>query len=70
MQAHAGRIELTPLRRGTCFSVSLPVEAEAHDGSKMTGSREIRGPADLAVAAKLGASHETRESGNDSDSDD
>jgi len=27
VQAHGGRIELTALRRGTCFSVYLPVEA-------------------------------------------
>ncbi len=70
MQAHGGRIELTALRQGTCFSVSLPVEAEARDGSKITGPRAVTGPADLAVAAKLAASRGTRESGNDSDSDD
>ena len=70
MQAHGGRIELTPLRQGTSFSVSLPVEAEARGGVKVTGSRATRGPADLAVAAKLGASHGTLEPGNDSDSDD
>ena len=28
VQAHGGRIELTPLPQGTCFSVYLPVEAE------------------------------------------
>ena len=28
-QAHGGRIELTPLAKGTCFSVYLPVEALA-----------------------------------------
>jgi signal transduction histidine kinase/ABC-type multidrug transport system ATPase subunit len=28
VQAHGGRIELTPLTKGTCFSVYLPVEAE------------------------------------------
>jgi signal transduction histidine kinase len=28
VQAHGGQIELTPLSPGTCFSVSLPVEAE------------------------------------------
>ena len=58
------------LRQGTCFSVTLPVEAEALDAIKMTGPRAIRDPADLAVAAKPGASNGTRGSGNDSDSDD
>ena len=29
VQAHGGRIELTAPRKGTCFSVYLPVEAEA-----------------------------------------
>ncbi len=33
MQAHGGRIELTPLPRGTCFTVSLPVEADILDPS-------------------------------------
>jgi signal transduction histidine kinase len=28
VQAHGGRLELTALRKGTCFSVYLPVEAE------------------------------------------
>jgi signal transduction histidine kinase len=78
MQAHGGRIELNPLRQGTCFSVYLPVEAEVPDGIKMTGPRSIRaigaigtigatrGTADLAVAAKLEESHGTRGSTNDS----
>jgi signal transduction histidine kinase/ABC-type cobalamin/Fe3+-siderophores transport system ATPase subunit len=82
VQAHGGRIELTPLHQGTCFSVSLPVEAEARAGVKVTGPRAITGsgavtgsgalrdPADLAVAVKRRVSHGTRESGNDSDSDD
>ena len=70
VQAHGGRIELVRLRQGTCFSVTLPVEAEALDAIKMTGPRAIRDPADLAVAAKPGASNGTRGSGNDSDSDD
>jgi hypothetical protein len=68
VQAHGGRIELTPitpitpitpvtpvtpLRQGTCFSVYLPVEAEVLDGSKLTGPRTIRGPADLGVTGDL-----------------
>jgi signal transduction histidine kinase/ABC-type multidrug transport system ATPase subunit len=35
VQAHGGRIELTPLARGTCFSVYLPVEAEVGDGVRL-----------------------------------
>ena len=37
MQAHGGRIELTPLPKGTCFQVYLPVEAEV-DAGRMAGS--------------------------------
>jgi signal transduction histidine kinase/ABC-type branched-subunit amino acid transport system ATPase component len=37
VQAHGGRIELTPLPKGTCFQVYLPVEAEV-DAGRMTGS--------------------------------
>jgi signal transduction histidine kinase/ABC-type multidrug transport system ATPase subunit len=70
MQAHGGRIELIPLRQGTCFSVYLPVEAEVPDGIKMTGPRAIRVPADLVTAAKLEAGHRTRGSANDSRSKD
>ena len=29
VQAHGGRLELTALPKGTCFSVYLPVEGEA-----------------------------------------
>jgi signal transduction histidine kinase len=66
VQAHGGRIELspvtpvipvipvTPLRQGTCFSVYLPVEAEVLDGSRLTGPRATRGPADLGVTGDFG----------------
>jgi signal transduction histidine kinase/ABC-type multidrug transport system ATPase subunit len=40
VQAHGGRIELSPippLEPGTCFSVTLPVEAEASDPARTTG---------------------------------
>ncbi len=37
VQAHGGRIELTPLPRGTCFTVSLPVEADILDPSRPAG---------------------------------
>jgi signal transduction histidine kinase len=39
VQAHGGRLELTALPKGTCFSVYLPVEAEVLDAVKTTGSR-------------------------------
>jgi hypothetical protein len=39
VQAHGGRLELTALPKGTCFSVYLPVEAEFLDAIKTTGSR-------------------------------
>ena len=32
MQAHGGRIELTPQPKGTCFRVHLPIEAEVDAG--------------------------------------
>jgi len=38
VHAHGGRIELIPLRKGTCFSVYLPVEAEVLEASRMAGS--------------------------------
>ncbi|MFY9931219.1 MAG: ATP-binding protein, partial [Streptosporangiaceae bacterium] len=37
VQAHGGRIELTPLPQGTCFTVFLPVEAEILDASRPAG---------------------------------
>jgi signal transduction histidine kinase/ABC-type multidrug transport system ATPase subunit len=62
VQAHAGRIELIPLRKGTCFSVCLPVEAET-DAGRATGSahgpngndhadeNDLSGPGDGPAAA-------------------
>jgi hypothetical protein len=41
VQAHGGRIELIPLRKGTCFSVHLPVEAEVLDASRLAGSLRV-----------------------------
>ncbi|HYB48023.1 MAG TPA: ATP-binding protein, partial [Streptosporangiaceae bacterium] len=38
VQAHGGRIELVPRRKGTCFRVHLPVEAEIMDGGRTAGS--------------------------------
>jgi signal transduction histidine kinase/ABC-type multidrug transport system ATPase subunit len=37
VQAHRGRIELVPLDAGTCFSVTLPVEADVLDPARTTG---------------------------------
>jgi signal transduction histidine kinase/ABC-type multidrug transport system ATPase subunit len=42
VQAHGGRIELTPLDRGTCFSVYLPVEAEVGDGARLAAKGRDR----------------------------
>jgi two-component system sensor histidine kinase ResE len=39
VQAHGGRLELTTLPKGTCFSVYLPVEAEVLDAARTPGSR-------------------------------
>jgi signal transduction histidine kinase/ABC-type multidrug transport system ATPase subunit len=55
VQAHGGRIEATPLPVGTCFSVSLPVEAELLDLSRNTGPQ-------LRVTANVGG---TRNDGDD-----
>jgi signal transduction histidine kinase len=55
VQAHGGRIEATPLSPGTCFSVSLPVEAEPLDPSRTTGPN-------LKVTADVGG---TRTDGDD-----
>jgi signal transduction histidine kinase/ABC-type multidrug transport system ATPase subunit len=38
VQAHGGRIELTALPKGTCFSVYLPVEADVPDPSPIGAS--------------------------------
>ena len=36
VEAHGGRLELTALPKGTCFSVYLPVEAEVLEAVKTT----------------------------------
>ncbi len=38
VQAHGGRLELTALPKGTCFSVYLPVEAEVLEAARAPGS--------------------------------
>jgi signal transduction histidine kinase len=42
VQAHGGTIELIPQTAGTCFNVSLPVEAELLDASRTTGPHPLR----------------------------
>ena len=42
VQAHGGRIELTPMPRGTCFRVRLPIEAEAEPGQLAVASGRDR----------------------------
>ena len=39
MQAHGGRLELIAQRKGTCFSVYLPVEAEVLEAVKTMTTR-------------------------------
>ena len=63
VQAHGGRIELTPQPKGTCFSVYLPIEAEVDAGrlaASMSGASGSDGPAGDAPAT----------SGRDRDRDD
>jgi signal transduction histidine kinase len=57
VQAHGGRIELVPLRNGTCFRVHLPVEAEIMDGGRTAGS--FRGIAGGDGAADVPAGRAT-----------
>jgi signal transduction histidine kinase/ABC-type multidrug transport system ATPase subunit len=48
VQAHGGRIELTPQPEGTCFRVCLPIEAEGDTGrlvASMSGASGGDGPA-------------------------
>ena len=46
VQAHGGRIELTPLSKGTCFQVYLPVEAEVDAGRLAANRRDHDGDDD------------------------
>ena len=48
VQAHGGRIELTALRRGTCFSVYLPVEAGSGGITSAQRAMEISGVMGMA----------------------
>ena len=46
VQAHGGRIELTPLPKGTCFQVYLPIEAEVDAGRMAANRRDHDGDDD------------------------
>ena len=46
VQAHGGRIELSPLPKGTCFRVYLPVEAEVDAGRRVSKGRDRDGDDD------------------------
>jgi signal transduction histidine kinase/ABC-type multidrug transport system ATPase subunit len=46
VQAHGGRIELTPLPKGTCFRVYLPIEAEVDAGRLAARGRDRDGDDD------------------------
>jgi signal transduction histidine kinase/ABC-type branched-subunit amino acid transport system ATPase component len=48
VQAHGGRIELTALRKGTCFSVYLPVEAGSGGTASAQRAMEIAGVMGMA----------------------
>jgi signal transduction histidine kinase len=62
VQAHGGRIELTPLPKGTCFSVYLPVEAEV-DAGRMAGS--LPGASGSNATAGGGTAISRRDRGDD-----
>jgi signal transduction histidine kinase len=68
VQAHGGRIEVSPippLSQGTCFTVSLPVEAETLEISRTTGPRALLGP-----VSQLDVDRRTDLGGSRNDSDD
>jgi signal transduction histidine kinase/ABC-type cobalamin/Fe3+-siderophores transport system ATPase subunit len=62
VQAHGGRIELTPLPKGTCFKVYLPVEAEV-DAARPAGSLSGASGSDAAAAGEPATSR--RDPGDD-----
>ncbi len=65
VQAHGGRIELTPLSKGTCFTVSLPIEAEILETCRTSGPRALLGP-----VSQLDGDRSTDLGGSRNDSDD
>ena len=62
MQAHGGRIELTPLPKGTCFQVYLSVETEG-DAGRIAGS--VPGASASATAGGEPATSERDRDGDD-----
>jgi signal transduction histidine kinase/ABC-type multidrug transport system ATPase subunit len=62
VQAHGGKIELTPLPKGTCFRVYLPVEAEV-DAARMAGS--LPGASGSDATAGGGPATSRRDRGDD-----
>jgi signal transduction histidine kinase/ABC-type branched-subunit amino acid transport system ATPase component len=62
VQAHGGRIELTPLPKGTCFQVYLSVETEG-DAGRMAGS--VPGASGSATARGEPATSERDRDGDD-----
>jgi signal transduction histidine kinase len=64
VQAHGGRIELTPLPKGTCFQVYLSVETEG-DAGRMAGSV----PGASGSDATAGGEPATSERDHDGDDD-
>jgi hypothetical protein len=59
VQAHGGRLELTALRKGTCFTVHLPVEAEVLEAVKTTGSRGPNHPGSTDNPKDLGGARDS-----------
>jgi signal transduction histidine kinase/ABC-type branched-subunit amino acid transport system ATPase component len=62
VQAHGGRIELTPLPKGTCFQVYLSVETEG-DAGRIAGSAP--GASGIATAGGEPATSERDRDGDD-----
>ena len=64
VQAHGGRIELTPLPKGTCFQVYLPIEAEV-DAARMAGSAPGASGSDATAGGEPGTSERDRDGDDD-----
>ena len=64
VQAHGGRIELTPLTKGTCFQVYLPVEAEV-DAGRIAGSVPGASGSDATAGGEPATSERDRDGDDD-----
>ena len=64
MQAHGGRIELTPLPKGTCFQVYLSIETEG-DAGRMAGSVPGASGSDATAAGEPAMSERGRDGDDD-----